>query len=95
MPVSPDLLIVEDGSIVADANSYITYDYAENYHALRGNSAWAAGDPSEKQYAIVRATQAVDSIYKGQWGDSPSGKSNGKLLQRTFPKDLASLRGLW
>ena len=39
MPVSPDILVVEDGSIVADANSYITYDYAENYHSLRGNSA--------------------------------------------------------
>ncbi len=70
MPASPDLLIVEDGSIVADANSYITYDYAENYHALRGNSAWAAGDASDKQFAIIRATQAVDSIYKGQWSGS-------------------------
>lgn len=67
MPVSPDILVVEDGSIVADANSYITYDYAENYHSLRGNSAWAAGDSTEKQYAIIRATQAVDSIYKGKW----------------------------
>jgi hypothetical protein len=26
MPVSPDILIVEDGSIVADANSYVSYD---------------------------------------------------------------------
>jgi hypothetical protein len=64
---SPDILIVEDGSIVADANSYVSYDYALAYHALRGNSAWAAGDSTEKQYAIIRATQAVDSIYKGKW----------------------------
>jgi len=67
MPVSPDILIVEDGSIVKDANSYVTYDYAENYHSLRGNSAWAAGDATEKQYAIIRATQAIDSLYKTQW----------------------------
>lgn len=64
---SPNILIVEDGSVVVDANSYVTYDYAENYHTLRGNSAWAAGDSTEKQYAIIRATQAVDSIYKGKW----------------------------
>jgi hypothetical protein len=70
MPLSPTIIVVEDGSIVADANSYIDYDYAESYHALRGNSAWLAGDSTEKEYAIIRATQAVDSIYKTQWEGS-------------------------
>ncbi len=69
---SPDILIVEDGSIVADANSYVTYDYALAYHALRGNSAWAAGSDANQQYAIIRATQAVDSIYKGKWKGTPT-----------------------
>lgn len=69
---SPDILIVEDGSIVADANSYVTYDYALAYHALRGNSAWAAGSEINQQYAIIRATQAVDSIYKGKWKGTPT-----------------------
>lgn len=69
---SPDILIVEDGSIVADANSYIAYDYALAYHALRGNSAWAAASDADQQYAIIRATQAVDSIYKGKWKGEPT-----------------------
>lgn len=69
---SPDILIVEDGSIVADANSYVTYDYALAYHALRGNSAWALGTVLNQQYAIIRATQAVDSIYKGKWKGTPT-----------------------
>lgn len=69
---SPDILIVEDGSIVADANSYITYDYALSYHALRGNSAWAAASDADRQYAIIRATQAIDSIYKSKWKGSPT-----------------------
>ena len=69
---SPDILIVEDGSIVADANSYIAYDYALAYHALRGNSAWAAASDADQQYAIIRATQAIDSIYKGKWKGSPT-----------------------
>lgn len=72
MPVSPNILIVEDGSIVANANSYVDYDYAENYHTLRGNSAWTAGDSTQKQYAIIRATQAIDSIYKGKWKGEPT-----------------------
>ena len=69
---SPDILIVEDGSIVADANSYIAYDYALAYHSLRGNSAWAAASDADQQYAIIRATQAVDSIYKGKWKGTPT-----------------------
>lgn len=69
---SPDILIVEDGSIVADANSYVTYDYALAYHALRGNSAWALGTVLNQQYAIIRATQAIDSIYKGKWKGTPT-----------------------
>lgn len=69
---SPDILIVEDGSIVADANSYIAYDYALAYHALRGNSAWAAASDADQQYAIIRATQAVDSVYKGKWKGNPT-----------------------
>lgn len=69
---SPDILIVEDGSIVADANSYVTYDYALAYHSLRGNSAWALGTVLNQQYAIIRATQAVDSIYKGKWKGTPT-----------------------
>lgn len=67
MPVSPNILIVEDGSIVANANSYVDYDYVENYHSLRGNTAWAAGDETAKQYAIIRATQAIDAMYKTKW----------------------------
>lgn len=69
---SPDILIVEDGSIVADANSYVTYDYALAYHTLRGNSAWALGTVLNQQYAIIRATQAIDSIYKGKWKGTPT-----------------------
>mgnify|MGYP001090393992 CR=1 FL=1 len=72
MPVSPNILIVEDGSIVADANSYIDYDYAESYHSLRGNSAWAIGDPTEKQYAIIRATEAIDNLYSQKWPGTPT-----------------------
>ena len=64
---SPDILIVEDGSVVANANSYITYDYADSYHSLRGNTAWASGAVLDKQYAIIRATQAIDSLYKTKW----------------------------
>lgn len=64
MPISPDILIVEDGSIVANANALVDWDYAENYHYLRGNSAWANGEIISKQQAIIRGTQALCVAYR-------------------------------
>jgi len=87
---SPDILIVEDGSIVADANSYVTYDYALAYHALRGNSAWAADSDSNQQYAIIRATQAVDSIYKGKWKGTPTEYGTQNL---EWPRENVDVNG--
>ncbi len=88
---SPDILIVEDGSIVANANSYVTYDYALAYHALRGNSAWAAGSESNQQYAIIRATQAVDSIYKNKWKGTPTKYGTQEL---EWPRQGVDVNGI-
>lgn len=89
---SPNILIVEDGSIVEDANSYITYDYAENYHTLRGNSAWVDGNPLAKQQAIIRATQSIDALYKAYWLDGRVDDEQELEFPRgeeeTIPKNL-------
>jgi hypothetical protein len=34
--------VLEDGSGVTDANAYCSLDFADAYHAERGNAAWAA-----------------------------------------------------
>lgn len=61
---------VEDGSGVADANAYVDTTYADEYHSDRGNAAWAALDPAEKETAIVRATDYVDqrfgTVFRGR-----------------------------
>jgi len=67
MPISPDILIVEDGTIVANANALVDWDYAENYHYLRGNSAWADGAVIAKQQAIIRGTQALCVAYRDRF----------------------------
>lgn len=67
MPISPDILIVEDGSIVANANALVDWDYAENYHYLRGNAAWLNGDVIAKQQAIIRGTQALCVAYRDKF----------------------------
>lgn len=48
------------------ANSYISADDADDYHADRGNSAWAAASSADKDSALIRATAAIDSIYESR-----------------------------
>lgn len=54
-------LVVEDGSGLDNANTYVSIDDGNTYHALRGNSAWTAASEGEKATALVHATQYVDT----------------------------------
>lgn len=54
---------VEDGTIVSGANSYITVTFADDYHADRGESAWANANQTAKEQAIIKATDYLDSHY--------------------------------
>ncbi len=53
-------LIVEDGTIVADANGYITRDELVAYWTDRGVSLAATGG-TQKEEAIIIATEYVDN----------------------------------
>lgn len=54
---------VEDGSIVAGANSYVPLDFANSYHLDRGNAAWADKTDPQKQSALIRATDYIEQTY--------------------------------
>lgn len=47
----------------SNANAYISLADANDYHTLRGNTAWTGTD-AEKEAAIVRATFAIDNTYR-------------------------------
>lgn len=69
-------LIVEDGTIVPNANSYCTAAFADTYHASMGNVAWAA-IPSEvtspppgtitQESLLIKATQYMVGVYRLRW----------------------------
>lgn len=61
-------LIVEDGTGLADAESYISVADATVYHAARGNAAWAAlaSDTLREQY-LRRATDYMHASYDSRW----------------------------
>lgn len=63
--------IVETGTIVSDANSYVSVEYADAFFSDRGITAWT-GSNTLKQQALVKATDYVDS-FVGEFKDTTQG----------------------
>ena len=60
-------LVVEDGTGLADANSYASVAEADTYFENRGNAAWAALSTTNKQTALIRATDYMIQAYRPNW----------------------------
>jgi hypothetical protein len=61
-------LIVEDGTGLSTAQSYVSVADCTAYHANHGNSAWAAAlTDALREAALVRATLAIDARGYGNW----------------------------
>ena len=56
-------LIVEDGTGLQNSESYISVSSADDYHAKRGNTAWAALDAAAKEAFLRRGTEYIDTVY--------------------------------
>lgn len=55
---------VEDGSIVAGANSYTDRTFADAYHDDRGNTDWGCVNDKDQESALVRATDYIDRNFR-------------------------------
>ncbi len=60
-------LIVEDGSIVDNANSYISLAEADAYFEVLLPDAWKSANEEKKTQSLIIATQAVDALYGGEY----------------------------
>lgn len=68
--------VVEDGTGLSTANAYISTAFADTYHVDRGNAAWT-GATTDKETAIVRATDYVDKRFGPRFRGFREGKSQG------------------
>jgi hypothetical protein len=59
--------VVEDGTGLANATSYLAVADADAYHVDMGNASWALASNANKQSALIRATKSLDAMYNGQW----------------------------
>ena len=60
-------IIVEDGTIVANANAWGTVTEADTYHEDRGNESWATASDEDKEAAMIRATAGLENKYRERW----------------------------
>lgn len=58
--------VVEDGTIVANANSYAAVAEADSYWNTDRNdtTTWIATSTADKQKALIQATQYLDATYR-------------------------------
>lgn len=56
------MIIVEDGTGIPNANSYISVDDADFYATSFSKSDWS-GTTDEKEMALKQATRAIDLLY--------------------------------
>lgn len=61
-------IVVEDGSVVAGANSYASVAQATTYLTARNRAAaWTAKTTAEQEAALVQATDYLTQQYRGRW----------------------------
>lgn len=60
-------LTVEDGTGLADAESYASVADADAYWAARNGTAWDALSDPAKEAALRQATDYIEAVYGGRW----------------------------
>jgi len=66
-------LVIEDGSIVANPESYADVAYADAYFLARNNAAWAALSVSPvnlKEVALRKGFDYLGAVYRDLWAGS-------------------------
>jgi len=67
-------IIVEDGTGLDTANSYVSVEYADAFHeASLNGAAWATKTDTQKMQALITATRMLDQLYI--W--------NGQMVEET------------
>ena len=60
-------MIPEDGTGLANANAYVSVEFADEYFSARGNQTWAGLGSADKEAAIIKATDYLEAAYFDKW----------------------------
>lgn len=74
----------EDGTGVVNANSYVDVDYADTYFSDRGNEAWGNLDSTDKEIALINASDYINLRYGEKFKGSLATETQGMLWPRLY-----------
>jgi hypothetical protein len=57
------LIVQNDSGTITNANSYIDVAYADSYFTARNNVTWSAASTANKEAALVKAWQYIDTAF--------------------------------
>jgi hypothetical protein len=60
-------LVVEDGTGLATAESFISVAAALTYHSDRGNAAWALLTTAQQEQSLREAADYMEQVYRLRW----------------------------
>lgn len=60
-------LVPETGAGLSNADSFVSVEAADAYHADRGAGAWAALTPERKEQCLRLATDYMGQVYAAAW----------------------------
>ena len=63
-------LIVEDGTLVAGANSFVSIEDADTYFDTRQDTAWADATDESKERSLVLAADYITQAWRLRWNGS-------------------------
>ena len=58
-------MVVEDGTGLSNADSFVSVAYADTYFSTRGVTAWAS--LTNKEALLIKATDYIEAVYSESW----------------------------
>lgn len=58
-------MVVEDGTGLSNADSFVSVAYADTYFTTRGVTAWASF--TNKEALLIKATDYIEAVYSESW----------------------------
>lgn len=83
--------IVEDGTVVADANSLASVAYADDYFLTRGNTVWGALTVDAKKSALVNGTDYTEALYRSRLAGELVEADQPLSFPRTYDSTLTPI----
>ena len=60
-------MIPENGTGLANADAYVSVEFANEYFSARGNQTWTGLGSADKEAAIIKATDYLEAVYWEKW----------------------------